>query len=317
MIIWKSIRWRVNLIDNVEVVTLGECMALVYPDQPVSLVESKQLILDIAGAESNFSIALSRLGHSIRFISRLGADPFGERIRQILNKEGVVLDSLTIDQESPTGLFFREWLPDGQRRVYYYRKLSAASKLSPGDINQGMFDGGKILHLTGITPALSHDCLNACLKAIEIAKQNNLKISFDPNYRSNLWDPGTARNSLIPFIEISDFLLLGHEDAFSLFGEYTEEEIIKKIRRIGPKMIILKRGERGALALVDDELIESEPIKVENVVDPVGAGDGFDAGFIAGILRGWDISSSLNLGARVGASAVSVIGDYEGYPTGI
>jgi 2-dehydro-3-deoxygluconokinase len=299
------------------VVTLGECMALVYPDQPISLVESKHLILDIAGAESNFSIALSRLGHSIRFISRLGADPFGERIRQILNKEGVVLDSITIDQESPTGLFFREWLPDGQRRVYYYRKLSAASKLSSADIIQGMFKGVKILHLTGITPALSHNCLNACLKAIEIAKQKKIKISFDPNYRSNLWDPGTARNTLIPFMQNSDFLLLGHEDALSLFGEYDEEEIIREIRKFGPMVIILKRGERGALALIDNVLIESKPIKVDDVVDPVGAGDGFDAGFIAGILRGWDISSSLNLGARVGASAVSVIGDYEGYPIGI
>jgi 2-dehydro-3-deoxygluconokinase len=298
-----------------EVITLGECMTLIYPDNPISLIEAKSLKMDIAGAESNLSIALSRLGHKVRFISRIGDDPFGEKILSILKREGVIIDSLIKDKAHPTGLFFREWLPDGQRRVYYYRKDSAASNLSIKDIGPELFVNARLLHLTGITPALSESCLNACKQAISIAKKMGITISFDPNYRPKLWDKQKARSAILPLIKSSDIVLMGHEDGAALFGQLDDYQYLEKTHNLGVKINILKRAERGALALINNELIEIPSFRVNHVKDPVGAGDGFDAGYLSGWLKGWEHHQSLKLGARIGAMAVQTEGDYEGYPT--
>ncbi|HET8846724.1 MAG TPA: PfkB family carbohydrate kinase, partial [Ktedonobacteraceae bacterium] len=136
-----------------EVVTLGETMAVICPDQPHPLAEATRLTLDIAGAESNLAILLSRFGPRVSFISRVGNDAFGQRIRATLAVENLDLSHLMIDEDAPTGIFFREWLPDGKRRVLYYRADSAASRLSPEDLQPEMFQGARILHVTGITPA--------------------------------------------------------------------------------------------------------------------------------------------------------------------
>jgi 2-dehydro-3-deoxygluconokinase len=297
-----------------QVVTLGECMALVYPDQPIRLTNSSRLVLDIAGAETNLCIALARLGHSVRFISKVGMDPFGEKIKTILTNEGVTNDSVIEDGHNPTGIFFREWLPDGQRRVYYYRKGSAASFISPADLKPDYFKQVKILHLTGITPALSKQCLETCHSAIELAQDARAVISFDPNYRAPLWDYETAKKVLIPLMRQANFVMMGHEDAYALFGKLGDEQLLDSVASLGVSISILKRAEKGAVALVGGKLIEVPAFSVEKVMDPVGAGDGFDAGFLAGWLRGWSIERALALGAKIGALAVTEMGDYDGYP---
>lgn len=299
---------------NAEVVTLGECMALVYPQELVSLADSDRLCLDIAGAESNLCIGLSRLGHTTRFISRIGQDPLGEKIQRILNQEGVLTDALFLDPHAPTGVFFREHLPDGQRRVYYYRNGSAAARLNPDDLHLGLFTGARIVHLTGITPALSADCAAACIKALEIARQVGAMISFDPNYRPRLWDAQAARRTLQPFIAQADILLLGHEDALAVLGINQEEEFLDYAAGLGPKIVVLKQAERGAAAWADGRSLHVPAYPVHQVVDPVGAGDGFDAGFLSAYLRGADLEACLKLGSKVGAKAVTVQGDYQGYP---
>ncbi len=297
-----------------QVVTLGECMALFYPGQPICLADASSLNLDIAGAETNLCISLARLGHTVRFISKIGKDPFGEKIKNILSQEGVVIDALIQDERAPTGIFFREWLPDGQRRVYYYRKGSAASTLSEIDVEPVFFNEVKLLHLTGITPALSEQCQMACHKAIELARQANASVSFDPNYRAPLWDPETARKVLLPFIRKADIVLMGHEDAFALFGRLEDEQLLESVAELGVPTCILKRAEKGALALANNQIITVPAFPVGKIMDPVGAGDGFDAGFLAGWLRGWSLERALALGAQIGALAVTVMGDYAGYP---
>jgi len=298
-----------------EVVTLGECMALVYPAEAVSLEVCIDLRMDIAGAESNLCIGLARLGHSALFISRVGADPLGGRIRQTLQKEGVDTRALSMDPNAPTGVFFREHFPDGQRRVYYYRKGSAASQLGVEDLREEWFTGARILHLTGITPALSASCADACQKAIEMARVRGMKISFDPNYRARLWDEQTARKALLPLVEQADFLLMGHEDARALLEVDGAEESLRAAAVLGPSVVVFKQAEEGAFALDGGEIVKVPAYPVEKVIDPVGAGDGFDAGFLAGWLRGLPMIDCLKAGARVGASAVQVLGDYHGYPT--
>jgi 2-dehydro-3-deoxygluconokinase len=297
----------------VDVVTLGECMVLVYPTELVSLDESSRLVMDIAGAESNLCIGLSRLGHTARFISRVGNDPLGSLMRKILTREGVILDGLRIDSSAPTGVFFREHLPDGRRRVYYYRRGSAASHLGPGDLLWEHFCGARIVHITGITPALSESCAEACVKAIELAHRAGAVISFDPNYRAPLWDFSLARQALLPILAQADIVLMGHEDARALLDEEDELQSIKKAAQMGPKTVILKRAENGAWAWEGGRLHQVLAYPVKEVIDPVGAGDGFDAGFLAGWLRGYSVAECLRLGAHNGAAAVEVLGDYQGY----
>jgi len=297
-----------------DVVTLGECMAVLYPPDPVTLDEARTLLLDIGGAEANLSIALSRLGHTARFISRLGDDPFGRRVRTVLAAEGVDTSALMVDASAPNGVFFREWLADGARRVYYYRAGSAASRLTAGDLTPEQFAGARILHLTGITPALSPTCAAACARAIELARAAGALISFDPNFRPRLWSAAQARNALLPLMRAADIILMGHEDAQALLETSDDQEALTAAAAPGARIVVLKRAERGALALVDGQRYAAPATPATRVIDPVGAGDGFDAGFLAGQLRGWGIDESLALGARVGAAAVAALGDYAGYP---
>lgn len=297
-----------------EVVTLGECMALLCPEEPVTLEQAKTFSLDIAGAESNVAIGLSRLGHSVQFISRVGDDPFGRRIRATLDAEGVDTSCLLIDQVAPTGVFFREWLADGVRRVFYYRNGSAASHLVPEDAQPESFTGARILHVTGITPALSESCAATVKHAIELAHAAGCLVSLDPNYRAKLWDAPIARKTLLPLMAHADVLLLGHEDASALFETDDDERILEQGARFGAQVVVLKRAERGACAWTQTTRGEVPAEVVAAAIDPVGAGDGFDAGFLAGWLRGDSLDTALRLGAYIGAQAVATRGDYAGYP---
>jgi 2-dehydro-3-deoxygluconokinase len=290
-------------------------MGVLYPPEPVTLDDTGTLLLDIGGAEANLSVALARLGHSVRYISRVGADPFGERIRNTLAAEGVDVSGVRTDQVAPTGVFFREWLPDGARRVYYYRAGSAASRMQPDDLDPQQFAGARFVHLTGITPALSQGCAATVARAVELARAAGAQVSFDPNYRAKLWSPEAARAALAPILMQCDVLLMGHEDAEAVLGHFDDEQqLLEMAASLGPAVVVLKRAERGALALAGGQRYEAPAVPVERVIDPVGAGDGFDAGFLAGLLRGDDTPAALALGARVGAASVAALGDYAGYP---
>lgn len=299
-----------------DVVTLGETMAVLYPPDPVTLDDTRSLLLDIGGAESNLSIALRRLGHSVRFFSRVGADAFGRRIRTTLEAEGVEAVLLE-DPQAATGVFFREWLPDGERRVFYYRKGSAASHMTPDDLYPELFAGARIVHLTGITPALSASCAATVAAAIDMAHTAGALVSFDPNYRARLWTAAQARATLEPLMRRVDILLMGHEDAAATLGEGSDDELLARGAALGPQVVVLKRAERGAVAFMHGEQTAAPAVPVERVVDPVGAGDGFDAGFLAGWLRGASLDEALRLGAYVGAASVATLGDYNGYPRSI
>jgi 2-dehydro-3-deoxygluconokinase len=290
-------------------------MAVLYPSDPVTLDDARTLLLDIGGAEANLSVALCRLGHTARFISRVGDDPFGQRMRSTLAREGVDVSELRTNPDAPTGVFFREWLPDGARRVYYYRAGSAAARMAPEDLSAEQFAGARIVHLTGITPALSASCAGAVARAIELAQAAGALVSFDPNYRARLWRPEAAREALLPLLRQAEIILMGHEDAAAVLGTGEDDDAaLRAGADLGARVVVLKCAERGAFALADGATIHVPAVPVERVVDPVGAGDGFDAGFLAGWLRGDSLEDSLRLGAHVGAASVAALGDYAGYP---
>jgi sugar/nucleoside kinase (ribokinase family) len=172
-----------------------------------------------------------------------------------------------------------------------------------------------VSHPVSITPALSASCAEAVEHAIQLASGAGLLVCVDPNIRLQLWsDIDTCRKTVGRLLAHANIALLGHEDAEVLFPGLAEDEILDAVHSLGPSMAVLKRGERGARAATSEERIEVEACAVR-AIDTVGAGDGFDAGFVAGWLRGFSLERSLRLGAQVGAAAVAVSGDWEGYPT--
>lgn len=294
-------------------VTLGETMVLFWPAGDEPLGAAPLFARSCAGAESNLCIALSRLGRRARWISRLGDDPFGAFIRQTLTAEGVEVIA-PADAAAPTGVFFKERRAAGPRSVRYYRAGSAASRLGPEEIVPALFAGARVAHLTGITPALSPSCREAVARFVTVAHAAGLTVTFDPNVRPRLWPSvESCRETLLGLMRRAEVVLLGHEDAEALLPGIAEEDTLEVIAALGPRTVVLKRGERGAVGLRGNERAAVEAVPVA-VVDTVGAGDGFDAGFIAGLLDGWSLPACLRLGAQVGAAAVAHVGDWEGYP---
>src|SRR5690625_3544698 len=167
-----------------DVLTIGETMILFTPTD--SLKYSQYFTKSIGGAETNVAIGLSRLGHNVGWISKVGNDQFGQSITSFVRGEGVNVDNLTVDAEANTGIYFKEIINASNVNIQYYRKDSAASKLTPSDLDENYLAKSKYLFLTGITPALSDSCHQTVLKAIEIAKKNKIKVVFDPNLRRKL-----------------------------------------------------------------------------------------------------------------------------------
>ncbi len=297
-----------------DVVTLGETMVLLWPTGNATLEDAATYQRSLGGAESNLAIALARLGLRPRWISRLGDDPFGRYTRATLEREGVVVDA-PVDRGAPTAVFFKERIAHGPRRVYYYRRGSAASRMDPTDLTPAQFAGARLLHVTGITPALSDGCASTVDRAITLARAAGARVCVDPNVRPQLWpDAGVGIGALHALMARADFVLLGDEDAAYLFPGLSETAVLGAVRALGPRAVVLKLGARGARAVVDGEAVSVAPYPVA-VIDSVGAGDGFNAGFIAGLLRGDPLPRCLALGACIGAAAVATTGDWEGYPT--
>ncbi|USG67372.1 sugar kinase [Brevibacillus ruminantium] len=297
-----------------DVVTFGETMVLFNPLSAGPLRFADRFEKTIGGAESNVAIGLARLGHQVSWVSRLGSDEFGLYIRNFIRGEGVDTSQVVFDDRHPTAVFFKERRAAGEPKVYYYRKGSAASYLEPGDVDEELIAKAKFLHLTGITPALSLSCREAVYHAIEKARKHRVTIVFDPNIRLKLWKREEAREVLMDLAGRSDIVLPGWEEGEILTGESETERMAERFLQNGARAVVIKLGERGAYLATPNELEYVAGFPVAHVIDPIGAGDGFAAGFLSGLLRGWPYRDAVRLGNRVGACALTVAGDVEGYP---
>lgn len=297
-----------------DVVTLGESMVLFVPQRHGLLRNASTFDRSIAGAESNLAIGMARLGHRAGWMSRLGNDEFGESILSFLRAEGVDVSAVVRDDDAPTAVFFKERRRAGSSRVFYYRSGSAASRMSPADVREDYIRNARCLHLTGITPALSSGCAAVVRRAMEIARDAGVPVSFDPNVRLKLWSAEAARKSLLELLPLVDWLLAGHEEVELLTGESDPERGAAILAEHGPRTVVVKMGAAGALAISGDEAASCPAFPVD-VVDTIGAGDAFDAGFLSGRLRGWSLGESVRLGTILGALATTVPDDVEGAPT--
>ncbi|GLB61500.1 sugar kinase [Cytobacillus sp. NCCP-133] len=299
-----------------DVVTIGETMALFTPNEEGMLRHAHSFSMKFGGAESNVAIGLSRLGHRSRWISRLGEDEFGDAMLSFIRGEGVDVSYVTRDQSAPTGIFFKEFRRLNDTRVYYYRKDSAASRMNAEWLQDESISDAKYLHITGITPALSSTCREMLEKAIRIAKGNGKKIVFDPNLRLKIWrGEEEARQLLKKYASESDLVLPGLSEAEFLFGSCTPEEYVERFHDLGIETVIMKLGKEGALISSPSVSMTRIPgFTVERVVDPVGAGDAFAAGVLSGLLDGKQLEEAVLRGNAIGAMVTMVNGDAEGLP---
>ncbi|WP_256756873.1 sugar kinase [Cohnella sp. WQ 127256] len=300
--------------SNPEVVTFGETMALFMSGSSKGIEYSDTMDKSFGGAESNVAIGLSRLGHSAGWFGILGKDPLGRMIYKKIRGEGVDVSRVQFSEKAPTGLMLREEL-SGKTSVYYYRKHSAASDMQPDHIDVSYIAQAKILHITGITPALSESCRDTLFEAIRIAKANGVKVCFDPNLRLKLWKLEEARSVLLQLAEEVDYFLPGLDELKLLYETDDIDTIVDRLRRLSA-ISIVKGGNNETYLIDDNKQVTAVPyFKVRQVVDPIGAGDGFCSGFISGLLRGYSLPEAVRLGNLIGSLVIQMEGDWEGLPT--
>lgn len=274
------------------------------------------LAMHAAGAESNVAVGLARLGHSVRWAGRVGTDPHGDFIERQLRSEGVDL-SLGRDRGRPTGVMFLEQRTADISRAFYYRLGSAGSCISRADIEQPLDDGARILHLTGITPSLSAEALDAFTFAAETAAARGMMVSLDVNFRSKLWSREEARAVLGP-VAGHAAVVIASDDELDLVsgrprGVAAVGAMAAELLELGVHDVVVKLGARGADAYTADGTCHVDAVAVD-AVDTVGAGDAFVAGYLSALLDGGDVAARLRRGAVLGAFAVSTAGDWEGLP---
>jgi 2-dehydro-3-deoxygluconokinase len=295
-----------------ELVTLGETMALVAAPEIGLLRHATSLRLSCGGAESNLAIGVSRLGHAASWVGRVGDDEFGVMVRRMLAAEGVD-GRVRVDPGAPTGLMVKYRRTGAVTQVQYYRKGSAGSRLQPADVDAELVRRARILHVTGITPALSDSARQAVRYAVEVARAAGVLVSFDLNYRRLLWSPEEAGPVLAELVRQADIVFATEPEARLVARGESPAALGRAIRSLGPKQVLVKLGALGAVAVLGDEVVDVPAIPVTEV-DPVGAGDAFAAGYLSQLLEGGTPTECLETGALAGAYTVTVPGDWEGLP---
>jgi len=297
-----------------DVITIGEAMIAFNPTAtgPMKFVNGFEK--KIGGAELNLVIGCARLGLKTGYISRLGNDEFGKYILNFARGEGIDVSQVEFVDGYPTSLNFKEIMEDGNVRTFYYRDKSPTLAMSEDDLDENYFKQARILHITGIYPAIGSVNIKVIYQAIKLAKKYGLKISFDPNIRLRMWSKEEARKVLSEILPHVDILLAGDEEMEIIIGEKNPETIIEKMKAMGISFIAIKQGEKGSVGYFNGDMIKSPAIKASKVVDTVGAGDGFNAGVLYGILKGWPLEKTLHFANTIGSMVVSVKGDNEGLP---
>lgn len=295
---------------RIEVACLGETMAQVIPVGG-DIERAERFVVEHGGAESNTAVGLARLGVPAAWISRLGDDALGRRLKHAISAEGVDVSSVVIDPTRPTGLFTKD-LTGTERPVTYFRTNSAASVLDPTDLQRALRLAPTLLHSTGVTAALSEGSETTFASAPRLCREAQVTFSFDVNYRPILWNSRQeAATALAHIGQDSDLLFVGLDEAGSLWGTHHADELREMFP--SPRIVIVKDAAHEAVAFADGQR-EAVPARKLRVVEPVGAGDGFAAGFIHGYLGGHSLRESLSMGHAVAGAVLSSrsdVGDRE------
>ena len=294
----------------------GEPMGLLIAQSEGDLSGVSGYDLAVAGAEFNVAIGAARLGHRVTYLTKLGKDPFGERIIHVLNENGIRNEFVSWSDEKRTGFMLKGRVHAGDPPIFYFRAGSAASTLSPKDVENVNFSVYSHIHLTGILPALTESTRAATLLMFERARAAGLTISFDPNLRPQLWpDEHTMRKTINDLAARADIVLPGTAEGKILMGSDEPAAICAFYQELGATTVITKCGEAGAYVTDGAEHYKVTGFRVREVVDTVGAGDGFAAGILTGLMEELPMHDAVRRAAAIGAIQVMSRGDNEGLPT--
>lgn len=301
-----------------DVALFGEAMLLLVADRPGPIEDATGFLKRTAGAETNVAIGLARLGFQVGWASRLGTDSIGRYLLAAMRAEGIDCSHVVCDPEQRTGFQFKGRVTDGSDPpVEYHRKGSAASHMAPADIDEPWLRSARHLHATGVFAAVSATTLPTAVRTMEIARAAGRTVSFDTNLRPTLWASRAAMVDAINGLAArADWVLPGIEEGEILTGETTPEGVARFYRARGARLVVVKLGAEGAYYDSDSAGTGRVPgVAVEQVVDTVGAGDGFAVGVISALLEGLDVPAAVRRGSWIGARCVQVLGDTEGLPT--
>ena len=295
--------------------TFGETLALAASPRAGGLAHATALELGTGGAESNVAIGVRRLGGRATWVGRVGSDPFGTRVLRELRAEDLDVRAV-VDDAAPTALLVKERRTADAARVWYYRAGSAGSRLAPGDVPDHLVRGADLLHLTGITPGLSATALEATRQALTAAVAADVPVSFDVNHRAAVWLDRDPRPVYRELASAAGVVFAGEDEARLLTGTRTAEPtaLLEELADVTGGDVVLKLGPDGCLARVDGASHELPAVPV-TVVDTVGAGDAFVAGYLAETLLGRPPADRLATAVRCGALVCASTGDWEGLPT--
>ncbi|NBE56610.1 sugar kinase [Streptomyces sp. YC537] len=294
-------------------------MAVLSPPDSSPLAEQSTLSMAIGGAESNVACGLAGLGHRASWLSRVGDDPFGRRILAELAARGVEVSGVETDPDRPTGVYFKDPGPD-RTRTHYYRSGSAATRMGPDLARLPVLRGARVVHLSGVAAALSDSCAQL-LAAILVDRVTGdggsaagPAVSFDVNHRPALWRGGTAAaaRSLLALARAADLVFVGRDEAEALWGTARPDDIAELLAAV--PALIVKDAEHGATSYTGGTRTFVPSLPTE-VVEPVGAGDAFAAGYLSGVLDGRDERSRLRLGHLAAAAALRTRDDVPVMPS--
>lgn len=286
------------------IVCVGESMALITPTG-AGLAEADTATITHAGAEANVAVGLAAAGHRAVWASRLGDDPLGARLSAELDRRGVEL-WVERDTEAPTGVMFKDPGIESSS-VFYYRRGSAASRMEPGFLRPEQLEGVRIVHTTGITPALSASCLAMVDRLYADARAAGATVSFDVNDRRALWSAEEAAATLARLADAADIAFVGRDEAERIWGTVTPAEIRAFLPHCA--LLVVKDGDVGATAFDGDADPVFVPAPVVEVVEPVGAGDAFASGFLAATLDGADLTARLSAGHAAAERVLTIAAD--------
>ena len=291
-----------------DLVALGETMIALAPPPGETIRSANHLLVDHAGAESNTCVGLARLGLQVAWIGRLGADAAGDRVHATLTAEGIDTRWVGRDTTRPTGLMLKE--PGAG--VRYYRTGSAASAMGPEVLDGAPIADARAVLVTGVTALIGSEPHAAGLALLGSAR--GLRI-VDPNLRRGLWGSDRRVELVLPFVDRCDLLLAGTPELEELLGDGDVHALARHAAARGPKEVVVRGA--SSIGVLTHEGWEELEIRRDAAVDPIGAGDAFNAGYIAVRLRGGTVGEALRAGVRCGAAVTSTPSDTSGFPRNI
>jgi len=302
-------------LPSLDIVAFGEPLVEFTAEERGPLGTIRTFRRGWGGDTSNAAVAAARLGASVGYVTRLGSDEFGRSFLALWGGEGVDTSRVVVDPEAFTGVYFVTFEEDGAHDFTYYRQGSAASRLLPGDLDPDYLAGGRVLHTSGITQAISESSRAATQAAIATARQRNVSVSYDANVRPKLAPLPTLKETFESTVELADIVFVSDEDLRHLYADAPVDRSVEAVLARGPQLVIVKAGALGCRVVGADGRRDSVPAFPVRPVDTTGAGDSFDAGFLVRWLEGSPPREAAEFANAVAALTSSGLGAVEPIPT--